>query len=98
MKKKDMSTKELALYFHTTVEEIRNARSAPEAGTGLEAKTEGVADFSKDDPDACYCRDRTDGKKYSIEVRGQRYCTLQKHCRCQEQSAHAAKKCVYNLK
>lgn len=97
MKKKDLSTKELALYFQMTVDDVRAARANPSAEC-LEARTEGIADVSEDDPDACYCRDRTDGKKYSIEVRGQRYCTLQKHCRSQKQSAFAAKNCLYKLK
>ena len=96
MNKKNLTTRELALYLHTTVDEVRKARVEPGA-EGLEAKAKDMP-ASEEDSNAWYCRERTDGKQYSIEVEGQKYCTLQKKCIYQVQNGHKAKKCVYKPK
>jgi hypothetical protein len=93
MKKRDMSTRDLSIYLHTTVEEVRKLQAEPDVNS-LESKASTAPEL-KEDSDAWYCRNRTDGFQYSIEVNGQRYCLLKKPCYCQVQNGHKAKKCSY---
>ncbi len=90
--KRDLNTKELAMFFHTTVEEVGRARADSEGD--IAARTKDVP-VSKENPNAWYCKNRTGGTQYCIESNGQRYCTLQETCRSQIPNGTKAKKCGY---
>ena len=92
MKKRDLSTRDLAIYLHTTVEEVRKLQAEPEEN--LENKAEKAPELDEQ-ADGWYCRNRTDGMQYSIEFEGQRYCLLKKPCYCQVENGKKAKKCMY---
>ncbi len=92
--KRDLNTKELAMYFHTTVEEVRRARAESKAEGGIAARTKDAPD-SKEDSNAWYCRNRTDGTQHCFELNGQRYCALQETCISQIPNGTKAKKCGY---
>lgn len=95
MKKRDLSTRDLAIYLHTTVEEIRKMQAEPE--DTLEDKTDKTPELDKY-ADGEYCRNRTNGTQYSIDFGGQRYCLLKKPCYCQVDNGKKAKKCSYKPK
>jgi hypothetical protein len=78
--KRDLSTRELALLFHTTVEEVRSARADEEAQESLTEKTTGAPKLSEDDFNAWYCKQRTGGTQYLLELHGRRICTYQGKC------------------
>jgi len=92
--KRDLNTRELALYLNTTVEEIRRTRADAEPTEGLVAKT-ADAPVSEEDSNAWYCRNRTDGTQYCLELNSQRICTLQAKCISQRDNGTKAKLCGY---
>ena len=92
--KRDLSTKELALRLHLPVEEARALKSLPGPEADLDSRASTAPEL-KEDPAAWYCKNRTGGVQHSIDVRGQRYCLLQRYCHCQVQNGAKAKKCAY---
>ncbi|MEM4263468.1 MAG: hypothetical protein QW666_01050 [Candidatus Woesearchaeota archaeon] len=92
MKKKELSTKELAMYLHMSVEEAKSMKSLPEKTESIESKADAPV---LEDPDAWYCANKKEGTQYSIDFNGEKYCLLQKHCRYHMNSEHKVKKCSY---
>lgn len=90
---KDLSTRELALMLHTTVEEVRQARAADKPD--LVSRT-GNPPLLEEDRNAWYCKQRTGGKQYCLEKNGESYCMLVGKCFSQVESKDRnAKKCKY---
>ena len=92
--KRDLNTRELALYLNTTVEEVRRAKAESKAEGGIVAKTTD-APVLEEDSNAWYCRNRTNGTQYCFELHSQRYCALQKKCISQIPNGTKANKCGY---
>lgn len=96
MKKRDLTTKELALYLNTDVAEIRKIRSASPENSSIDTTTQKSAGSElEEDASAIYCYTRTDGKQHCIEHAGEKYCTLQRHCKYQRNNGNKAKFCKY---
>lgn len=97
MKKRDLTTKELALYLHTTVAEARKIRQAeaeePSIDTATVQKQSGSG--LEEDASAIYCYTRTEGKQHCIEHAGEKYCTLPRYCKYQRDNGTKAKICSY---
>ena len=94
MKKRDLTTKEIAMRTHTSIAEARKIKALDAKEATLEqevidaqAATNGSA--------AHYCYTRTDGNQHSIEHFGEKYCTLQTPCKYQRDNGTKAKICRY---
>ena len=92
MNKRD--TQELAAIFHTTVEEVRQARKADAEEKNIAKTVESAPSVFEEDPAAWYCRNRTGGVQHSFMFNGEKYCFLQRKCRYQIQEGKA-RKCNY---
>ena len=94
MKKRDLSTKELAMRTHTSLEEARKIKALDAKEATLEqevidaqAATNGSA--------AQYCYTRTNGMQHSFEHFGEKYCFLKQPCKYQRDNGTKAKICLY---
>jgi hypothetical protein len=93
MSKRD--TQELALIFHTTVEEVRKAKAA-DAAENIAKRVSSAPVLEEEHSAAWYCRVRTEGIKHGFTFNGERYCYLrEENCRCHRQNGTGAKKCSY---
>jgi len=97
MKKRDLTTRELALYLNTDVAEVRKIKSTSQEDSSIDTTTQkhAVLELKEEDASAIYCYKRTEGKQHCIEHAGETYCTLPRHCKYQRDNGNKAKFCRY---
>ena len=96
MAKRNLSTKELALYLHTTVAEARKIRQADAEEPSINTIVQKPPGSDlEEDASAIYCYKRTEGKQHCIEHAGEKYCTLPRYCKYQRDNGTKAKICSY---
>ncbi|MBW3002492.1 hypothetical protein KY338_05030 [Candidatus Woesearchaeota archaeon] len=90
-------TEKTAAYLNLTIEEAIKLMGEPAAHDGITTKV-ASAPVLEEDSNAWYCKNRTGGLQYCLELNGQRICLLKAKCLSQRDNGTKAKICAYNRK